>query len=117
MVPEASGSTARCQRGPTCNVQVNLRIPVAGLVYRSFMERPPEMGDPAQRRLSRGFSLDDAARLHGMMRPGAAVTCPSCGGAMSVVSGGWSRARIQLLRCEVCGRGLVLDFPPRPVGA
>jgi len=95
---------------------VILRIPVACLVYRSFMERPPEMGDSARRRLSGGFSLDDAARLHGMMRPGAAVTCPSCGGAMSVVSGVWSRARVELLRCEVCGRGLVLDEPARKIG-
>lgn len=74
------------------------------------------MGETGRKRLSRGFSLDDAARLHGMMRPGAPVTCPSCGGAMSIVSGGWSRARVELLRCEVCGRGLVLDQPARTRG-
>ena len=66
--------------------------------------------DPRQR-VTGGFSLDEAARLARRSAPGTSPVCPTCGGRMHDVTGRFIFARVWLLRCESCGRGLVFDRP------
>lgn len=68
----------------------------------------------ASGRLSGGFTLDEAARLYRCSTAGASVVCPGCGGAMLGVSGSRPSGGVALLRCPVCGRGVVLDRAPPP---
>jgi len=67
-------------------------------------------------RLSGGFTLDEAARLHRHSTAGRRVVCPGCGGRMQGVVGNQPSGGLSLLRCPSCGRGVVLDRPP-PDGA
>ena len=70
------------------------------------------MRDARQRpRPSAGFSLDEASRLYRGSSAGTRLVCPTCGGMMRDVVGANPRGAVWLLRCENCGRGLVLDRP------
>jgi hypothetical protein len=68
----------------------------------------------ASGRLSGGFTLDEAARLHRRTAAGRPVLCPGCGDAMHGVVGSHPDGSLSLLRCPSCGRGVVLDRPPPP---
>ena len=67
-------------------------------------------GRPA-RRVSGGFTLDEAARLYRMCGGATPSVCPGCGGMMRDLAGHRPRGDVWLMRCETCGRGLVFDRP------
>ena len=62
-----------------------------------------------QRRWDRAFSLNDAARIHRMIKnPSEEMECPRCGGTMARVVGG----DVWLIACELCALNLVVrDIP------
>ena len=66
----------------------------------------------ASGRLSGGFTLDEAARLHRVSTAGRRVVCPGCGARVLGVVGSQPSGGMSLLRCPSCGRGVVLDRPP-----
>jgi hypothetical protein len=72
--------------------------------YSAPPARPP-------RRLSGGFTLDEAARLYRTCGAAAPSVCPHCGGGMRDLTGHRPRGDVLLVRCETCGRGLVFDRP------
>ncbi|HXV85386.1 MAG TPA: hypothetical protein VD793_01750 [Gemmatimonadales bacterium] len=67
----------------------------------------PYPGDTT--RSSGGFSLDDAGRLYRRSQSGVITSCPNCGTAMRSVVSEVGRDRLHLLRCEICGRSVVLE--------
>jgi hypothetical protein len=72
----------------------------------------PTMG--LARRISGGFTLDEAARLYRAQGENARSVCPGCGGVLLVMTGHRPQGDVRILQCESCGRGLVFD---RPSGA
>lgn len=72
--------------------------------------REPTSARPA-RRLSGGFTLDEAARLYRTRSDAVPSVCPHCGVAMRDLTGHRPLGRVWLVRCESCGRGLVFDRP------
>lgn len=55
------------------------------------------------------YSLDEAARIKRMMRQEPdQVECPHCAGSMSRIVGGDGTQTVWLVRCETCGRSLVV---------
>jgi hypothetical protein len=63
------------------------------------------------RRLSGGFTLDEAARLYRAYGRDARTVCPGCGGVLRDLTGYRPQGDVRLVRCETCGRGLVFDRP------
>jgi len=75
------------------------------------MRTPDPHSSVLARRLSGGFTLDEAARLYRAYGQQAPSRCPGCGGVMRALAGQYPRGDVRLVRCETCGRGLVFDRP------
>jgi len=71
----------------------------------------PDPHASGPRRLSGGFTLDEAARLYRAYGGGAPSVCPGCGGALEALAGERPRGSVRLVRCQTCGRGVVFDPP------
>jgi hypothetical protein len=68
------------------------------------------MSAKASRRVTGGFSLDEAARL--ARKSPAPRACPICDGGIVAQTGADPNApdrRVSLMRCGTCGKSLVLD--------
>jgi hypothetical protein len=63
------------------------------------------------RRISGGYTLDEAARMCQAVGGSAGCRCPGCGGELRDLAGHEPHGDIHLLRCMTCGRGLVFDLP------
>jgi hypothetical protein len=75
-----------------------------------MLVRPVSAERPG-RRLSGGFTLDEAARLYRTCGGATPSVCPHCGGGLRDLTGNRPRGEVWLVRCETCGRGLVFDRP------
>lgn len=71
------------------------------------------VGNRPPRRRSSGFSLEEASRLRAMVIAHADRTsCPRCGAPVTPTVGGTVDGLVYLLRCQACGRGLVVHAAP-----
>jgi hypothetical protein len=69
----------------------------------SYVSTPP----PA--RHSRGFSLEESARIRRAILLGVdAGACPSCGAPLHALTGADGTTTLWFVRCRACGRSLVV---------
>lgn len=67
---------------------------------------------PGQR-TSAGFTLEEACLLRrAVVRRALAIPCPECRGSITPTIGAAGDQLVVLIRCDGCGRGLVIQVSP-----
>lgn len=67
-----------------------------------------QVATPSPARQSRGFSLEESARIQrAILHDTEAGACPSCGAALLAITGADGTSTLWFVRCRSCGRSLV----------